>query len=348
MTPLLFLATTAMFAFQEPLQIQVTTRMVEVGVVVHDAGGRPVTGLRAEDFRLLDDGRQEPIRAFSAGGPETPAADAARPHVSTAILLDYFNTRFGDEAFGRAELLKFLREMKPGQPVALLSLEGGFRVLQDFTTDAASLVRTLDRHRPYRPIHAATFRPLILRSPRNDPRDISAAAAARKIDLLAESMKADLRTREMASSVAALASYLAHTPGRKNLIWVSSKFPIQLAAAVRHDDVAVYPVDASTPIDGPTQAAILLAERTGGVAVDHGNSVTRGIRMAFADIGSAYVLGYYPSHQLWNGQFRRLRVTVDRPGVQVRHRAGYVASADADFEATRPARRLVVRRPGPR
>src|SRR6185369_5731728 len=120
MRRLLFFAASALFAFQEPAQIRVTTRMVEVGVVVHDLSGGAVTGLRAEDFRVLDGGREEEIRVFPAGGTGAPSKNGGRAHVATAILLDYFNTRFGDEAFGRSELLQFLREMEPRQPVALL------------------------------------------------------------------------------------------------------------------------------------------------------------------------------------------------------------------------------------
>jgi hypothetical protein len=39
-----------------------------------------------------------------------------------------------------------------------------------------------------------------------------------------------------------------------------------------------------------------------------------------------YTLGYYPSHGQWDGRYRSIKVRVNMPGVEVRHRRGYLAS----------------------
>jgi hypothetical protein len=36
-------------------------------------------------------------------------------------------------------------------------------------------------------------------------------------------------------------------------------------------------------------------------------------------------LGFYPKNDAWDGKFHKLKVKVDRPGVQLRYRAGYFA-----------------------
>ena len=38
-----------------------------------------------------------------------------------------------------------------------------------------------------------------------------------------------------------------------------------------------------------------------------------------------YVIGYHPMRQTWDGAFRRVKVELDRKGLQVRTRRGYYA-----------------------
>ncbi len=47
-----------------------------------------------------------------------------------------------------------------------------------------------------------------------------------------------------------------------------------------------------------------------------------------------YVIGYHPSHGRWDGHFQRIKVSVNRPGVNVRHRGGYLALADEAAQAS--------------
>ena len=136
--------------------------------------------------------------------------------------------------------------------------------------------------------------------------------------------------------------------------------PMERAArAVADARLAIYPVDAHSlftasdltavepigvnsvrplPPTGPSEtvrqaqlmhvAMDVLAKRTGGRAFFSTADLTGAIRSAIDDANVTYVLGYYPTHQAWNGTFRTLTVKVTRPGLNVRHRVGYVAFAD--------------------
>ena len=68
------------------------------------------------------------------------------------------------------------------------------------------------------------------------------------------------------------------------------------------------------------------ARLTGGQA-----SLYRYADQAFDRIDAAtratYLVGYYPANANWNGNFRRVRVLVNRPGVTVQHRFGYYGRA---------------------
>lgn len=69
-----------------------------------------------------------------------------------------------------------------------------------------------------------------------------------------------------------------------------------------------------------------LAARTGGKAFYNTNNIGGAIGKAMDDSRVTYVVGYYPTNDKWDGRFRNVKVSVRRPGVDVRHRSGYLAS----------------------
>jgi VWFA-related protein len=72
-----------------------------------------------------------------------------------------------------------------------------------------------------------------------------------------------------------------------------------------------------------------VAAQTGGVS---SMSTDAAPVLAQIDDGTRthYLLAYYPSNDRWNGEFRAVSVTVNRPGVKVLFRHGYSALAEAE------------------
>jgi hypothetical protein len=168
------------------------------------------------------------------------------------------------------------------------------------------------------------------------------------------------RAYDTVSALEAIANHLARIPGRKNLIWVSSGFPLtfgydrqptrynlsptrmsfaleteRAAKAISNANVAVYPVDArglmvaNPPNFWDTIATMqTIAERTGGKSFYNRNDISAAIRSAMDDSRVTYVLGFYPTHGRWDGRFHELKVKVKRPIVRLRHRAGYYAARE--------------------
>jgi hypothetical protein len=166
-----------------------------------------------------------------------------------------------------------------------------------------------------------------------------------------------------ADALEGIANHLAGVRGRKNLIWVSSAFPLvttdfmsvrsmtpelnRASRAINNANIAVYPVDTRGLIGaftGPppppgstaqftTLATVMpnqdtmhtIAENTGGRAYVNTNAIGDAVRRAMDDSRVTYVLGYYPSHGNWDGKFREIKVDVNRKGLEVRHRKGYLA-----------------------
>jgi VWFA-related protein len=76
-----------------------------------------------------------------------------------------------------------------------------------------------------------------------------------------------------------------------------------------------------------------MASQTDGEAVLNTNDVSGAMRKIFADVGSYYLLGYYSTNPKLDGRFRRIRVEVKRPDVNVRARPGYLAPTEAEARA---------------
>lgn len=72
------------------------------------------------------------------------------------------------------------------------------------------------------------------------------------------------------------------------------------------------------------ESLISLAQETGGIAVVRNNDIAGGLTRIERDTSRYYVLGYVADPTASPGRFRRIEVKVNRPGVTVRARRGYV------------------------
>jgi VWFA-related protein len=143
------------------------------------------------------------------------------------------------------------------------------------------------------------------------------------------------------------------------------------ARALNQANLAIYPVDArgltssvsydavnpvrvttghdhgdSTERDTTDFASMdLLAEQTGGRSSHNSNDLTGAVRRALADGEITYQLAFYPSFKTWDGKYHRLKLHVNRPGIQLTYRKGYFATPDsANSEAEQNAQMAAVAR----
>jgi len=69
----------------------------------------------------------------------------------------------------------------------------------------------------------------------------------------------------------------------------------------------------------------MIAERTGGRAFYNTNDIKGAVRRTISDTSSSYLVGFYPDHGNWDGQFHELKLRVNTPGLVLRFRKGYFA-----------------------
>jgi VWFA-related protein len=77
-----------------------------------------------------------------------------------------------------------------------------------------------------------------------------------------------------------------------------------------------------------------LGESTNGMALVDSNDFGASLRRAAADFNSYYLLGYTSTNGKSDGKYRKIKVAVKRPGVQVRAREGYLARRVDDVPAS--------------
>jgi VWFA-related protein len=82
-----------------------------------------------------------------------------------------------------------------------------------------------------------------------------------------------------------------------------------------------------------------IAEKTGGKAFYNRNNIDGALLGDLDDGSTYYTVGYYPESKDWNGKFRKIQVSVDRPGVKLRYRLGYFAIDRAVYEQNHPQQR---------
>lgn len=270
-----------------------TSRLVQINVIVNDKHGKPITGLTKEDFVLLDNKHHQEIQLLSAetnlppGQPQAPLPpDAFTNRLServdvpasvTVILLDALNTEFADQALTRKQVLKFLGQLRPQDRVALYWLGNNLYVLNDFTSDVASLREALVRSKgeSNRELAESDVNYLSLNNPNPSiPAGVSGSQASSReafrsaFDQRVANESTKDRVRLTVAALIAIAHHVGVSKGRKNLVWVSGSFPFDLgnekfdlnwandtgtsfsaqieraAQALTDADIAVYPVDA--------------------------------------------------------------------------------------------------------
>jgi Ca-activated chloride channel family protein len=91
--------------------VRIETQLVSVPAVVTDRTGRPLTGLRAADFQVFEDGHPQKIANFSTS--EAP--------FEVALLLDTSGSTREDVGLIRAAARAFVEALRPGDRVAILS-----------------------------------------------------------------------------------------------------------------------------------------------------------------------------------------------------------------------------------
>jgi VWFA-related protein len=236
--------------------LKVATRLVDIGLVVTDKHGKPITDLKQDEIEVEDNGHKVQLTVFhpaeTGTNPATPAQESSDTFTNTPqtadstvagaadqspelliLLLDESHLAFADLNRARQEVLRFLKASRPNARIALYALnEQGFRILQDVTQDHALVMAQLTAWTPS--ARAAAQGQALDRRNRqqidtvHNPEDLN-HVNGNNIQTPDGVTTSDPELRQMGASplrsalqsMTALARHFATVPGHKSLAWIS-------------------------------------------------------------------------------------------------------------------------------
>lgn len=151
----------------KPQPLRAQSNLVRIDVEVTDKSGRPVKGLRQDQFTIFDDGKPQAISIFSysdiesmetAGpdnskpltvsvdntGPNSPSAEAVSDQIRDRRLIvlfyDFTSMQTDDLLRAHDATEKFIKQqMSPADLVAMVGFSSSLSVIVNFTNDRAAL-----------------------------------------------------------------------------------------------------------------------------------------------------------------------------------------------------------------
>ncbi|HVS20912.1 MAG TPA: VWA domain-containing protein, partial [Pyrinomonadaceae bacterium] len=335
--------------------VRVETQLVTVPTVITDRTGHPVSGLRAENFAVFEDGKPQRLTNFAT-------ADAP---FEIALLLDTSGSTRNEIGLIRNAANAFIAALRSGDRVAIVAYNNAPRngstvavveVLSALTSDRKMLRNAIDNigtsnGTPFYDSLGRVADQVFREPPREEVRGRRAVVALTDgVDSTSDSGYDDARAKLLRAGVACYFIQVStedyvedrllkdcQDDGRLTLSAKQLERFRQLFVpqAQKEDYQDFCRLGQFERMDISRQLYNLAGREMNAMAKDSGgkNFATADLqdaRAAFAqvanEIGTQYSLGYYPSNKIHNGQFRQIKVELrDVKDANVRAREGYYA-----------------------
>lgn len=167
--------------------------------------------------------------------------------------------------------------------------------------------------------------------------------------------QARMMTDRTVQNLESVARGLAKIPGRKTVVFMSEGFFVQesrttietVAAQAARSGITIYSIDGrglinslgtntdamsqlsarSTAFDTGEDGPNILTANTGGFMIRNIDNISLAFGRIVRDTSTYYVIGYQPDNMTMDGKVRKIEVKADVPGIKVRARKSYAATA---------------------
>jgi Ca-activated chloride channel homolog len=336
--------------------IRTDTQLVSVPAVVTDSTGRPLAGLKLENFRISEDGQPQTITNF--GTAETP--------FEIALLLDTSGSTRDDVALIRDAALSFIGALRPGDRVGIIAFNTARNgadsvatvdVLSLLTSDRGELRKAIENlgssnGTPYYDALQKVVDSVFQDPPRDEVRGRRAVVAL--TDGVDSQSNSDFATARLKLSRAGVACYFVQINTEdfvEDRLMKDCQDDGQLSLSQKQIERyrrLITPPPKAEDFNsfchmGPFERMSIsrelyniarremndLARVSGGRSFQA--ATLADARAAFArvaaDIGTLYSIGYYPTNKARDGKFRTIKLEVKgvKDKAEVRARDGYYA-----------------------
>jgi VWFA-related protein len=303
-------------AQQQPV-FRASAKLVVVAATVQDQQGRPVPGLAADDFELLDNGAPRRFELESMDAPVSLVVAVETAETSAAVI---------DKLRGATAMLDALVAGEKGE-MALIAYDHAIRVLAPLSRDTTEFdkkLRGLEAHGGPGRMHDAVMKAVEILKP--------APAGRRKVLILIGEAKDAGSQNKLDRGVAeAQAANLTVYPLTFSRVTTPFTTRESQQAGPFNLLMALYELARLTNVN----AASVYAQHTGGVL--NRFTLKRGLEQAVSRVSEDLHLQYLLSFEAVNapvGVYQPLVVRLPRrPDLSVRHRPGYWIPRDTALPA---------------
>ena len=267
--------------------VRVESDLVVLNVTVTDKQGHYVHKLTRPQFKVLEDGREQPVSLFSV--EETPFA--------AAILLDTSGSMESRLTLARAAAIRFLEGMREDDVASVYNFYSEVEQLQDFSPGRDLPPMAYSLHS----VGMTALNDAVVRA----AKDLAQRPEKRRAVIL---LTDGLDTKSAATAEKALNAALA-------------------ANATIYTVDMIDPQAKATDKAQAVGALKFYASKSGGryISSPGGQALDEAFEEIREELSNQYTLGYRPTNKTRDGHWRKIELKLDRPELNARTRDGYRA-----------------------
>ncbi len=267
--------------------ISVESSIVVLNATVTDAKGKSVTGLKQNQFRVLEDGLEQKLEFFEA--ETTPFA--------AVILMDTSGSMEGGVPMARSAAINFLDGLRADDVTAIYNFDSKVSLVQDFSNSRDIVEKIFNlKASGMTVLNDAIYQAAVELGKRSEKR--------RAIIVLSDGADTkSARSADKALKAAVAAGATIYTIDMSIVNAGNNRFQNQ--GALKNFAEKSGGVFIPTP---------------GGVAM------REAFKNIVGELGTQYTLGYQPTNQKKDGKWRTIEIRVAKPNLNIRTRKGYNAA----------------------